>query len=101
VLQKKQQQQQPRSPPYFVSSIIKLMPYNQKDPNMKERIDTLIHVLCVCNFLCLVRFFNNVLLGKVCFKIQNPCFHGKSFFCIVFWLLFDVYASHNYCCVIS
>jgi hypothetical protein len=45
VLQKKQQQQQqqkqqqPRSPPYFVSSTKKLMPYNQKDPNKKERID--------------------------------------------------------------
>ncbi len=35
----RQQQQQPTSPPYFVSSIKRLMPYNQKDPKMKERID--------------------------------------------------------------
>ncbi|MEJ7642093.1 MAG: hypothetical protein WKF36_07845 [Candidatus Nitrosocosmicus sp.] len=34
-----QQQQQPRSPPYFVPSINRLMPYNQRNPNMKERID--------------------------------------------------------------
>ena len=37
--QQLQQQPPPRSPPYFVSSIKKLVPYGQKDPEMKERID--------------------------------------------------------------
>ncbi len=40
VLQQSQRQQQkPQSPPYFVSSIKKLMPYSQRDSSIKERID--------------------------------------------------------------